>query len=81
MECSEKQRCQRLAHVPFHVIGKHAQEQMRPDTLLAGVADRAHQQIDPLQTAKGTFHQGEVLVAAHRVLGDRRLRGSLVRMT
>ena len=54
----KQHRRQALTHVPFQVIGEHAQKDMRTDPIGQPVVDRADVQIDGLDAAKGsTFHQ------------------------
>ena len=61
----EQQRRQLLAHVPFQVIGQHAQQHMRPHTCCRPVEHRAQFQIHGFHAAEGALDPGEALVGAH----------------
>ncbi len=60
----EQHGLQFLAHVPFDVVGEHAQEDMGPG--LGAVVDGTDLQIHGLQAAEGPFHRTQPLVGAHR---------------
>ena len=63
----EQHRRQALAHVPFEVIGQHAEKHMPAHPIGQPVMHRTDLQIDGLDAAKGALHQGQGLVAAHRL--------------
>src|SRR5205823_8303440 len=52
----EQQRRPSSAQMPLHVVGQHAQKNMRRDAILTAMPNRPHQQIDPLQTAERPFY-------------------------
>ena len=54
---------QQLAHMPFHVIGKHAKKYVRTHAIRQTVMDGAHMQIDGLETAKGSFYSRQALIS------------------
>src|SRR5437660_9255168 len=54
-----------LTHVPFQVIGQHAEKDMRTHPIGQPVMHRPDLEIDRLDAAEGTLHQGEGFVAAH----------------
>ena len=64
----EQQWSQPPPHVPFHVIGQHAQEDMAAHMALAVDVDRADPQVI-LARAEGAFHAREALVRLHGSLG------------
>ena len=59
----EKNGSQQLAHVPFDVIGEHAEQDMSADTIRQAVMDGPHMQIDGLETAEGSFHSRQALAS------------------
>ncbi len=65
----ERQRRPGLDHVPLHVIGQHAEEDVRLDTAFGPMADRAHLQIDTFQCAECPLHFGQPLMVEHRLFG------------
>ncbi len=58
--------------MPFHVVGQHAHEQVRPHPPLLPVEHRAHRQ-QRLHRAEGALHARQALVGAHRLLVAQRL--------
>ena len=64
----EQQRSQPPSHVPFDVIGEHAQEDMPAHVVLAVDVDRADPQMI-LARVEGAFHVGEALVGLDSGLG------------
>lgn len=65
----EQKRCPGFAHVPLDVVGQEAQEDVCADVIVGAMANGAHQNVHALQTAKGLFHQAEVFVLAHDIVG------------
>ena len=63
----EHQLAPGLAHVPFDVVGEHAQEDVRAHPVGLAVVDRAHLQVDRLERAKRPLDVGQRLVVAHAV--------------
>ena len=61
--------------MPFDVIGQDTQEDMRTDALCLVMVNRPHQDIDALQRPKEPFHDSQVFIAAHGVLGRETLGG------
>ena len=57
-----------LHHVPLHIIGEHAEEDVRPDARFQPMTDRPHVQIDTFQRAEGALHLGQPLVVEHGLL-------------
>lgn len=55
--------------MPFNVIGEHAQEDMRPHTISAPVANGPDFEIDGLHRAEGPLHSGAILVCLNRMRG------------
>ena len=47
---------QSLAHMPFHIVGQHAQKDVRRYTIFGAVANRSNQEIYPFQTSEDPFH-------------------------
>ena len=62
----EQHGLQFLAHVPLHVISKHAQEDVGADPGFGAVVDGTDLQIHGLEATEGPFHRAEPLVGAHR---------------
>ena len=58
-----------LAHVPFHVVGQHAQHDVGADSLGAALEDRADLQVYGLEAAEGPLHRTEAFVGAHATVG------------
>ena len=58
----EQHRRQRLAHVPFDVVGEHAKQHMAADAIGQAMVDRADFQIDRLQRPEGALRSAEVFV-------------------
>src|SRR5258706_5907931 len=69
----EEQRGQRLAQMPFDVIGEHAKKDMGTNAIGGPMADRANLEIDGLQATESALDAGQILVGldalrrAHRV--------------
>ena len=55
----------RPAHVPFDVIGQHAQKHVRAHPIGQPVMHRTDLQIDRLDAAEGALHPGQGFIAAH----------------
>src|SRR5450759_2347473 len=64
----EKNGSQELAHVPLHVIGQNAKQDVSADAIGQAEVNGTHMQIDSLQTAKSSLHPGEAFVAGHDLL-------------
>jgi len=58
-----------LAHVPFEVVGEHAQQDMGADAVGAAMVDGADLEIDGLMAAEGALDPGELLVAGDNAGG------------
>ena len=71
----EQHRRQALTHVPFEIVGQHAEEDMRAHAIGQPVIDRPDLEIDGLDAAERPLHQGEGFVAAHRGRVVERLGG------
>ena len=63
------------AHVPFHVVGQHAQEHMRADPVGGPVEHGPHLQVHGLQASEGALDRAQALVGAHGALGAEFARG------
>ena len=59
-----------LAHVPFDVVGEHAQQHVSAHALGEVVVDGPHLEIDGLDAVEGALDPAQSLVGAHRVLGS-----------
>jgi hypothetical protein len=76
-------RCRRGAssqappHVPFEVVGQHAEEDVRPHPLRQPVVHRAHVRVDRLDGPEGSLRAGKRFVTLHRcrVVAGRRRAG------
>lgn len=44
------------AEMALHVVGQHAQKNVRRHAILRAMPNRPHQKIDPLQTPKSPFY-------------------------
>ena len=44
-----------MAHLPLHVVGQHAKQDVNADAIWRAVVDGPHVQIDGLQTVKGSL--------------------------
>lgn len=55
-----------LAHMPFDVVGEHAEEDVCPHHRRHPMEDRPDVEIDRLQAAKGALHVGQRLVGLDR---------------
>ena len=60
---------ERLSHVPFEVVGEHAQEDVGTDPVGAAVVDGADLEVERLHAAEGGLHRGEGLVGADGLFG------------
>ena len=58
----EQDRGERLAHVPFQIVGQHAQHDMGAHPMAATMMDRPNLEIDGLEAAEGPLDLGELLV-------------------
>src|SRR5680860_11521 len=58
----ESERRPRLAQVPHQVFGQHADERVRPDALVAAVADGAQLEVDRLEAAEVALDYRQALV-------------------
>src|SRR5271157_2222572 len=65
----EEERRQLLAHMPFDVIGEHAQEDVGAHSVLVPVTDRTDIEIDGLHAAEGAFDAGQILVGLNGFFG------------
>src|SRR5678816_1994033 len=54
-----------VAHVPFQVVGEHAEKDMRAHAIGEPVIDRPHVQINGLDAAEGALDLAERFVAAY----------------
>src|SRR5882672_1292453 len=57
---------QALAHMPFQVVGEHADKHVGAHAIGQPVIDRPDLEIDGLDAAEGALHQAKGFVAAHR---------------
>ena len=64
----EQDRRQPLAHVVLDVVGQHAQEDVRTDTILAHVMDGPYLQIETLHGAEGALDGGQILIGGDRLV-------------
>ena len=64
----EEQGGKLLAHVPFDIVGQHAQKHVSADAIGLVVKDGTHVQVHALQAAKSTFHRGESFISTHDLL-------------
>ncbi|EXI77322.1 MAG: hypothetical protein AW12_03119 [Candidatus Accumulibacter sp. BA-94] len=65
----EEHRFQTAAHMPFNVIGEHAQEDLRPHPLGAVVEDGSPLQIDHLDRTEGALDLRQAFVSGDRGIG------------
>ena len=77
----EQQRLELGAHVPFDVVGEHAQEDMRAHPVAGVVVDGTHLEVHGLEAAEGTLDGTQALVGAHGLRGIQSASGTLVRTT
>ena len=61
----EQHGCQAAAHVPFEIVGKHAEQHMRAHPWCGPMVYRAEFQIDGFHRTEGTLDNGEALVGSH----------------
>jgi len=60
---------ERLAHVPFQMIGEHAQEHVGAHAWADPMEDRTNVEVDGLEAAEGALDAGQALIGAHRISG------------
>ena len=77
----EGERRPRLDHVPLHVIGQHAEEDVGAHAGLQTVADRAHLEVDAFERAEGPLDLGQPLVVEHACSAAHVGSATLVRIT
>ena len=65
----EQNGCERVAHVPFEIVGEHAQEDMGAHAIRAPVEDRPDFEFDRLEAAEGALDPGEAFVGARPLVG------------
>ena len=70
----EQQRRQLPAHLPDHVIGEHAEKDMRPHPAGETMVHGADLEVDGLERAEGALDPGEALVGEDRRTGIEILR-------
>ena len=58
-----------FAHMPFHVVCKHAQKDVCGDVFLCVVSDGADSDVESFEAAEGALDGGEAFVVAHGVCG------------
>ena len=58
----EQDGLERLAHVPFEIVGEHAQEHVGAHAVGTAMMDRPDLEIDGLDASKGAFDLGEIFV-------------------
>jgi hypothetical protein len=63
----EQDGCERLAHMPFEMIGEHAQKHVGAHTWADPMEDRTNVEVDGL--AERAFDTGQALLGAHRIGG------------
>ena len=68
----EQDRSQRLAHVPFEIVGEHAQQHVGADPIGQAVVDRSDLEIDRLDGPEGAFGLAQTLVDPHDIAGRER---------
>ncbi len=71
----EEQGFEPLAHVPFDVVGEHAQEDMSADAVGGIVVDGPDLEVDGLQAAEGALDRAQALVGADGFRGVERTGG------
>ena len=62
----EQHRGQAPAHVPFQIVGQHAEQDVRAHPRRGPMEHRTQLEIDGLQRAEGVLHAAETFVGAHR---------------
>jgi hypothetical protein len=58
----EQDRFERLAHVPFEIVGEHAQKDVGAHAVVAAMVDGPHLDVEGLEAAKGALDVGESFV-------------------
>lgn len=71
----EEDRGQDFAHVPFDIVGQHAQEDMSLHAIGQAMVDGADFEIDALQAPERPLHLAQALVGAHGLVGREDLFG------
>src|SRR3984893_2934718 len=65
----EQDGCECLAHMPFEMIGEHAQEHVGAHAWADPMEDRTAVEVDGLVAEEGALDTGQALVGAHRIGG------------
>ena len=68
------ERRERPAHVPFDVVGEHAQEDVRLHAVRGAVVDGPYEDVHPLEGAEGLLDIAERLVCSDHVRGGQPVR-------
>ena len=63
----KQQRTPGFAHVPFDIVGQHAEQDVGADSSLKPMVDGPDMQVDGFHRAECSFDFGKRLVAAHRL--------------
>src|SRR6201995_2276226 len=63
---TEEHRRKGPAHVPFDVVGEHAEKDVCAYAALQTVMDGAHLEINGFEATEGLFYGAQVFVALHR---------------
>ena len=66
----EQEGSEPAAHMPLHMISKHAQEHVGSHAMAESVVDGTHVQVDGLEAAEGAFDRGQPLVGVDRLRDD-----------
>ncbi len=69
----EEKRCQPFPHLPFHIPGKHAHQQMGPYPVDQPVMHGTDLQADRLEAAEGALNLAEVFVCGNDALSGKPL--------
>lgn len=73
----KKDGCQGSAHMPFHIVGQHAQKNMRSHPASEAVMNGADLKIDALVASKGLLNMREIFVGGNHILGTECLRRNI----
>ena len=65
----KEKRRKRFPHMPFHIVGKHTEEEMGPHVILGTMPYGAHQQFDSFKGLKDPLYLGQTLIASYSVFG------------
>ena len=65
----QQQGFPRLAQVPLHVVGQHAEKYVGADAILEPVVDGPDLEVHVFEAAEGALHLGQRLVGLSRLLG------------